>query len=107
MPVVLLDVPPSTRLSVHAAGNRASRPEVTTATTSRLVLDARSSFPGRSVFAAGKRETPNRISREGAAGRWMARPGIPAPRTFVVNTAGLLARGSTPIRLAFPVTNHQ
>src|SRR4051812_1743735 len=41
-----------------------------------------------------------RLSVDGA-------PGDPRPRTFVVNTAGLLARGSTRIRLAFPVVSHQ
>src|SRR3954470_18849862 len=59
------------------------------------------------AFAAGRGRRLSRVSRGGGGWSVDGAPGNPRPRTFVVNTAGLLAYGSLRIRLAFPVVSHQ
>jgi len=59
------------------------------------------------MLSQRERRTPTPDQPRGCSWSVSGAPGGPRPRTFVVNTAGLLARGSTRIRLAFPVTNHQ
>src|SRR5690348_12302727 len=79
MPAVLLDVPRLTRLSLLAAAPR-------------------------SMSSRGEGTTPKPDQPSECGWSVSGAPGDPRPRTFIVHTAGLLACGSTPIRLAFPVT---